>query len=71
MKIGLLDHFGTLNTRNESSLVAVPSHLRILLPYAEFCWICSQPEAECVIDRSVEKPRRQPNEPGELHLATR
>jgi polysaccharide pyruvyl transferase WcaK-like protein len=44
MKIGFFGHFGTLNTGNESTLVAILSHLRSLFPDGEFCCICTNPE---------------------------
>ena len=44
-KICFFGHFGTLNTGNESTLVAILSRLRALYPDREFCCICSNPEA--------------------------
>ncbi len=44
MKISFFGHFGTLNTGNESTLMAVHSRLRGLAPDSEFACICSHPE---------------------------
>jgi len=43
-KICFFGHFGTMNTGNESTLVAILSRLRALYPDREFCCICSNPE---------------------------
>jgi polysaccharide pyruvyl transferase WcaK-like protein len=44
MKISFFGHFGTLNTGNESTLLAVHSRLRQLAPDSEFACICSRPD---------------------------
>ena len=44
MKISFFGHFGTLNTGNESTLMAVHSRLRGLAPDSEFSCICSHPD---------------------------
>lgn len=44
-KISFYGHFGTLNTGNESTLLATLLRLRALFPVAEFSCICSNPEA--------------------------
>ena len=45
MRICFYGHFGTLNSGNESTLLAVLYRLRQFIPEAEFCCICSYPEA--------------------------
>jgi polysaccharide pyruvyl transferase WcaK-like protein len=44
MKISFFGHFGTRNTGNESTLLAVHSRLRELAPDSEFACICSHPD---------------------------
>jgi polysaccharide pyruvyl transferase WcaK-like protein len=44
MKITFFGHFGSSNTGNESTLLAVHSRLRVLAPDSEFSCICSHPE---------------------------
>ncbi len=45
MRICLYGHFGTLNSGNESTLLAILCRLRQVIPEAEFFCICSYPEA--------------------------
>lgn len=44
MKIVLFGHFGTLNSGNESTLIAILSRLRIALPDCDFCCVCTNPQ---------------------------
>jgi polysaccharide pyruvyl transferase WcaK-like protein len=44
VKISFFGHFGSLNTGNESTLMAVHSRLRGLAPDSEFSCICSHPD---------------------------
>lgn len=44
MKISLFGHFGTMNTGNESTLLAVHARLRELAPDLEFACICTHPD---------------------------
>ena len=44
MKISFFGHFGTANTGNESTLIAILARLRSILPDAEFCCICTYPQ---------------------------
>jgi len=44
MKIALYGHFGSLNSGNESTLLAILSRLRDSYPECEFCCICTNPE---------------------------
>ena len=48
-RISFYGHFGSLNTGNESTLLAILSRLRTLFPDCEFSCICSSPET--VIER--------------------
>jgi polysaccharide pyruvyl transferase WcaK-like protein len=50
-KIALFGHFGTLNTGQEATLLAIVSRLRALLPGSELCCICSIPES---VDATLE-----------------
>lgn len=50
MKISFFGHFGTLNTGNESTLIAVHSRLRGLVPGSEFSCICSRPDVVATRD---------------------
>jgi polysaccharide pyruvyl transferase WcaK-like protein len=43
-KIGFYGHFGTLNTGNESTLLAILSQLRSRLPETDFYCVCTNPE---------------------------
>ena len=43
-KISFFGHFGSLNSGNESTLLAITSRLRSLSPEAEFCCICTNPD---------------------------
>jgi polysaccharide pyruvyl transferase WcaK-like protein len=45
VKISFFGHFGTPNTGNESTLIAILTRLRSLLPHAEFCCICTRPQS--------------------------
>src|SRR5262245_47725392 len=38
-------HFGTLNSGNEGTLLAVLWHLRDAYPGSRFCCVCTNPEA--------------------------
>ena len=44
MKIYFFGNFGSLNTGNESTLLAILTRLRCIFPQAEFCCICPHPE---------------------------
>jgi polysaccharide pyruvyl transferase WcaK-like protein len=44
VKITFYGHFGTLNTGNESTLIAVIEHLRSYYPDAHFLCVCSEPK---------------------------
>ena len=44
MKISLFGHFETLNLRNEATLLAMVSRLRLVCPNWEICCICTDPE---------------------------
>lgn len=44
VRITFFGHFGSLNTGNESTLLAILLHLRTLHPDCEFSCICSSPE---------------------------
>jgi polysaccharide pyruvyl transferase WcaK-like protein len=43
-KISFFGHFGTPNSGNEGTLVAILARLRVLYPDREFCCICTYPE---------------------------
>ena len=43
-KISFFGHFGSANSGNEATLLAILSRLRLLFPTCEFCCICSYPE---------------------------
>ena len=43
MKITFFGHFGTLNTGNESTLIAILERLRSFLPDAHFLCVCTGP----------------------------
>jgi polysaccharide pyruvyl transferase WcaK-like protein len=43
-KISFFGHFGSANSGNEATLLAVLTRLRLLFPTCEFCCICSSPE---------------------------
>jgi len=45
VKISFFGHFGTPNTGNESTLIAILTRLRSILPDAEFCCICTRPRS--------------------------
>ena len=45
MKITFYGHFGTLNTGNESTLLAIVSRLRAHSPDCEIACVCSNPES--------------------------
>jgi polysaccharide pyruvyl transferase WcaK-like protein len=45
VKISFFGHFGTPNTGNESTLLAILSRLRSIFPDAEFCCICTFPQS--------------------------
>ena len=45
LKVSLFGHFGSLNTGNESTLLAIVSHLRSFSPESEIRCVCSFPEA--------------------------
>jgi polysaccharide pyruvyl transferase WcaK-like protein len=45
MKVSFFGHFGSANTGNESTLIAILSRLRALSPASEFVCICLNPEA--------------------------
>jgi polysaccharide pyruvyl transferase WcaK-like protein len=45
MKISFFGHFGTMNSGNESTLLAILSRLRNLSPDFDFCCICSNPRS--------------------------
>ena len=45
MKISFFGHFGTLNSGNESTFIAILSRLRLLSPDCDFCCICTNPES--------------------------
>jgi polysaccharide pyruvyl transferase WcaK-like protein len=77
VKIAFFGHFGSANTGNESTLIAILARLRARLPNAEFWCICLNPEAVVVRhgidaaqittrtariwDRNVPLTRRVPN----------
>ena len=44
MSISFFGHFGSMNSGNEATLLAIVSRLRLLLPNARFCCICTRPE---------------------------
>ena len=44
-KIAFFGHFGSLNSGNESTLLAILSRLRALSPQSEFLCVCTNPEA--------------------------
>ena len=44
MKISFFGHFGSPNSGNESTLLAILSRLRSLSPDCEFCCICTNPD---------------------------
>jgi polysaccharide pyruvyl transferase WcaK-like protein len=48
--INFFGHFGTPNTGNESTLIAIQTRLRELLPDAEFCCICTRPQSVMLRD---------------------
>ena len=50
VKISFFGHFGTLNTGNESTLIATLTRLRSLYPDAEFCCICTGPQSVTLRD---------------------
>ncbi len=50
VKINFFGHFGTPNTGNESTLIAILTRLRSLLPDAEFCCICTRPQSVTLRD---------------------
>ena len=50
VKISFFGHFGTPNTGNESTLIAILTRLRALLPDAEFCCICTHPQSVTLRD---------------------
>jgi len=43
-KISFFGHFGTGNSGNEGTLLAIVSRLRLLFPNCEFCCVCSYPD---------------------------
>ena len=43
-KISFFGHFGSMNSGNEATLLAIVSRLRLLFPNCEFCCICTFPE---------------------------
>jgi polysaccharide pyruvyl transferase WcaK-like protein len=43
-KISIFGNFGTTNSGNEATLLAIVSRLRLRFPTSEFCCICSYPE---------------------------
>jgi polysaccharide pyruvyl transferase WcaK-like protein len=45
MRISFFGHFGSPNTGNESTLLAILSRLRYLSPDCEFCCICTNPKS--------------------------
>jgi polysaccharide pyruvyl transferase WcaK-like protein len=45
MKIAFYGHFGSLNSGNESTLLAILARLRSIYPDCDFCCICSNPES--------------------------
>jgi polysaccharide pyruvyl transferase WcaK-like protein len=44
MRIAFFGHFGTQNTGNESTLLAILSRLRVTFPDSDFCCVCSEPD---------------------------
>lgn len=42
--ISFFGHFGSMNSGNEATLLAILSRLRLLFPNARFCCICTRPE---------------------------
>jgi polysaccharide pyruvyl transferase WcaK-like protein len=51
MKVSFFGHFGSGNTGNESTFIAVLAHLRSLSPEGEFSCICLNPGAVAARDR--------------------
>ena len=50
VKINFFGHFGSLNTGNESTLIAILTRLRSLYPGGEFCCICTGPQSVTLRD---------------------
>ena len=50
VRISFYGHFGSMNTGNESTLLAILSRLRHLYPDCEFCCICSYPDVVAARD---------------------
>jgi polysaccharide pyruvyl transferase WcaK-like protein len=50
MKVSFFGHFGSPNSGNESTLIAILSRLRTLFPDGEFSCICLNPEAVAARD---------------------
>lgn len=50
MKINFFGNFGSLNSGNESTLLAIEARLRALIREPEFCCICPHPEAVAARD---------------------
>ena len=50
VKVSFFGHFGSPNSGNESTLLAILSRLRSLLPESEFHCICTYPEALVATD---------------------
>src|SRR5262245_48872578 len=51
MRICLFGHFGTLNTGNEATLIAILARLRTRFPDGEFCCICTDPDVVAARDQ--------------------
>jgi polysaccharide pyruvyl transferase WcaK-like protein len=72
MRISFFGHFGSPNTGNESTLLAILSRLRYLSPDCEFCCICTNPKSVVARDGIEAVPInsrvvRTRNREGRLH----
>ena len=50
LKVSFFGHFGSKNSGNESTLLAVLAHLRARFPRSEFCCICTNPDVVAARD---------------------